>query len=113
LKAIKRARKGDGPTFIEAKTIRFREHDIGTPDLLGATPRTKQQIDQLRARDPVELALRHVRDHKILSEAEIDEIYETVDAEVAAAEKFADDSPIPDVTEAELMQDVFFEGAKA
>jgi pyruvate dehydrogenase E1 component alpha subunit len=111
LKAIKRAREGKGPTFIEAKTIRFREHDIGTPDLLGSAPRTKKQIDQLRARDPVEIATRHVREKGIFSEDEIAAIYEAAQAEVEAAEKFADDSPIPDVTEADLMKQVFYNGA--
>ncbi len=35
LDAIAHARAGKGPTFVECKTFRYNEHDIGTPDLKG------------------------------------------------------------------------------
>ncbi len=43
LSAIERARTGKGPTFIEAKTIRFKEHDMGTPDLKGWEERYSEE----------------------------------------------------------------------
>lgn len=113
LRAIKRARSGQGPTFIEAKTIRFREHDIGTPDLLGSTPRTKEQIKQLRARDPVEIATRRVLETSLLTQDEIDAIYAATQVEIDAAEQFADESPVPSITEQELLQDVFYDRSRA
>ena len=34
LEAIARARRGDGPTLIEAETYRFRGHSLADPDEL-------------------------------------------------------------------------------
>ncbi len=39
--AIARARRGDGPTLIEAETYRFRGHSLADPDEL----RTKEEKD--------------------------------------------------------------------
>jgi pyruvate dehydrogenase E1 component alpha subunit len=34
LEAIERARRGDGPTLIEAETYRYRGHSLADPDEL-------------------------------------------------------------------------------
>ena len=39
--AIARARRGEGPTLIEAETYRFRGHSLADPDEL----RTKEEKD--------------------------------------------------------------------
>ena len=39
--AIARARRGDGPTLIEAETYRFRGHSLADPDEL----RSKEEKD--------------------------------------------------------------------
>lgn len=95
LKAIERARKGEGPSFIECKTQRYHEHDIGTPDLVGDVPRTKEEIDKLRERDPVQICEKQLLKDKVLTKKMIDNIKAEAKAECDKAEKFTDDSPLP------------------
>jgi hypothetical protein len=47
--AIARARRGDGPTLIEAETYRFRGHSLADPDEL----RSKEEKAKYAARDPI------------------------------------------------------------
>ncbi|HEB27250.1 MAG TPA: thiamine pyrophosphate-dependent dehydrogenase E1 component subunit alpha [Porticoccus sp.] len=107
LKAIAKARAGGGPTFLECKTLRFNEHDIGTPDLGGWEERSEQEHAEMREREPVALATAKVLDEGILSQEEIEAIREQALAEIAAVEKFADDSEIARPSEEELMAAVF------
>lgn len=105
--AIERARAGKGPTFIEAKVLRFTEHDIGTPDLRGWELRSEEEHAEMREREPVTLATSRVLAENILSQEEIDQIVADAEAEIAGIETFADDSPIARPSEAELLADVF------
>lgn len=45
--AIARARRGDGPTLIEAETYRFRGHSLADPDEL----RKKEEKDHYQVPD--------------------------------------------------------------
>jgi len=107
LKAIAKARAGDGPTFVECKTLRYNEHDIGTPDLGGWEERSEQEHAEMREREPVALATARVLDENILSQDEIDAIYTGALDEIAGVEQFADDSEIAMPSEEELMAAVF------
>lgn len=107
LKAIQRAREGQGPTFIEAKTLRFNEHDIGTPDLKGWEDRSDEEHAEMRKREPVLLATNKVLEEKILTQSEIDQIHEQAGVEITDVEKFSDESEIARPSEEELMAAVF------
>jgi TPP-dependent pyruvate/acetoin dehydrogenase alpha subunit len=107
LAAIERARAGKGPTFVEAKVLRFAEHDIGTPDLQGWEPRSEEELEELREREPVKLATKRVLEEGILTQADIDQIVAEAEAEIASIEEFADESEIARPTEAELLDAVF------
>ena len=107
LEAIERARTGGGPTFIEAKCLRFREHDIGTPDLEGWEARGKAELDAMRERDPVRIATERMRSSGAFGDAQIDAVREDALAEVARAEAFADESPIARPPVDELLAAVF------
>lgn len=50
--AVSRARAGDGPTLIEAKTLRFRGHYEGDPQ----TYRDKAELEAIKTRDPQAIA---------------------------------------------------------
>ena len=107
LEAIESCRGGAGPILIEAKTERFKEHDIGTPDLAGFTPRTKEQLQSLRARDPVKVGVERALVEGWVTQTEIDRLHEDAKAEVDDAERFADESPVARPTEQELMGAVY------
>jgi pyruvate dehydrogenase E1 component alpha subunit len=105
--AIEHARAGKGPTLVEAKVLRFAEHDIGTPDLRGWEPRGDEEREEMRKREPVTLATERVLADDILTQDEIDQIVAEATAEIAGIEEFADESPIARPPEAELLADVF------
>ena len=47
--AVDRARRGDGPTFVEALTYRHKGHSKSDQNLY----RTREEIDEWRAQDPI------------------------------------------------------------
>jgi pyruvate dehydrogenase E1 component alpha subunit len=105
--AIDRARSGRGPTFVECKVLRFKEHDVGTPDLAGYEPRTEEMREEMRNREPVKLATDRVLADGLMKQADIDAIHEEAQAEVAAAETFADESAVALPSVDELLAAVY------
>jgi pyruvate dehydrogenase E1 component alpha subunit len=103
LAAVERARAGGGPTFIECKTCRYHEHDIGTPDLVGTEARTEEEIEALRERDPVTICRDRLMTEGILTEEDVGRIAREAAAELEEAERFADESPVPDESVLETM----------
>lgn len=94
--AVARARAGEGPTLIEAKTYRFDEHAIG----LQLNYRTQEEIAEWRERDPLVLFRDQLLAEGAFEAATIDAIKDEVADEVAAAIRFAADSALPDPIEA-------------
>ena len=90
--AAARARAGEGPTFIEAKTYRFRGHSMSDP----MKYRTKEEADKAKERDPIVLYELVLRERGWIDEAGIEEINERVKAEVDEAIEFAENAPQPD-----------------
>ena len=85
--AVERARSGEGPTFVEIQTYRFRGHSMSDP----AKYRTRTELEQRKQQDPIAL----VRDRLLergVSEATLDDIDLAVDEEIDAAVRFADES---------------------
>ena len=85
--AVARARRGEGPTLIEAKTYRFFGHSRGDPQF--GPYRTKEEVEQWRKRDPILVAEKMFK----LTEAEKKAIQDEVAKEMAAAVEFAEKSP--------------------
>jgi pyruvate dehydrogenase E1 component alpha subunit len=97
MEAVDRARNGEGPSLIECKTYRFREHgefDIPTDY------RTKDEIKEWRERDPIKLFREQLLKDGIASEEELDAIDVEFETEVAEASEWAFASPEPAVEEA-------------
>ena len=109
IEAIERARTGGGPTFIEAKTLRFNEHDIGTPDLSGWEERSAEEHAEMRDREPVAIATVIALDEGWLTAADIEAMREAALREIEGVEAFADDSEIARPSVESLMQGVFAE----
>lgn len=105
--AVQRARQGDGPTLIEARTFRYMGHSMS--DAASGTYRSKEELEASRQRDPIVLLEQRMRDQGMLDDAALAEVEKSVAEEVADAVKFADESPDP-APEA-LWTDVYAEGA--
>lgn len=93
--AVADARRGQGPTLIEAITYRFDEHQVGL--FIEKNPyRSAEEVDQYKThRDPIVL-YRKVLSTEGFSDAELHSIEHEVDATVADAVQFAEQSPLPD-----------------
>jgi len=100
--AIKRARKGDGPTFLELKTYRYRGHSMSDAQKY----RTKEEVAEYQELDPIFKVLKVIQDKKYASEDEIKEIKQRVKDKVSECEKFAEESDYP---EKNIMYDVVYE----
>jgi pyruvate dehydrogenase E1 component alpha subunit len=100
--AIVRARKGDGPTFLELKTYRYRGHSMSDAQLY----RTKEEVSEYMKVDPITQVLDVIREKKYATQKEIDAIDKRVKERVAECEKFAEESPFP---EKDVMYDVVYE----
>jgi len=96
--AVERARRGDGPTLIEAKTYRFDEHCVGL--FIKGGYRTQEEMDfYMSERDPVVL-YRATLLAGGMSESTLSQIEDKAVALVDQAVQFAKDSPYPDPEEA-------------
>jgi TPP-dependent pyruvate/acetoin dehydrogenase alpha subunit len=98
--AVARARAGEGPTLIEAKTFRFMGHYFGDPSAY--IP--KGEMEAAVARDPVPAFRVRLLDQQV-PEAALAAIEAEVEAELEAAVAAALASPFPDA--AEIRRDVF------
>jgi pyruvate dehydrogenase E1 component alpha subunit len=98
--AVERARRGEGPTLIEAKTYRTRGHSRSDRNRY----RTKEEIEAWKARDPIHLFECELEALGLLERAEIETIRAAADAEIKEGVAFAEASPLPST--AELLRDV-------
>jgi pyruvate dehydrogenase E1 component alpha subunit len=93
--AVARARRGDGPTLIEAKTYRFDEHQVGLFIEKNAY-RPAEEVERYKTdRDPLVL-YRLVLSAEGFSDAELKSIEDQVATAVSEAIQFAEQSPLPD-----------------
>lgn len=100
-RAVKRAREGDGPTFLEIKTYRFRGHSMSDP----AKYRSKDEVEEYKEKDPITEVLKVIESNAWATEAEIEAINEKVRLQVEECVQFAEDSPWPD--DSELYKDIY------
>jgi pyruvate dehydrogenase E1 component alpha subunit len=94
--AVKRAREHSLPTLIEVRTYRFRGHSMSDP----AKYRTQAELDEHKKRDPLHRARTAVLEQGY-GDARMEPLEKSVEAEVADAVKFANDSPEPTLAELE------------
>jgi TPP-dependent pyruvate/acetoin dehydrogenase alpha subunit len=99
--AIGRARRGEGPSLIEARGFRYYGHFQGDATLYF----TEEEKARNRANDPIDKFRKRVLDRKFLTADELAEIDAKAQAAVEAAVKFAEESPFPDP--AEVTTDVY------
>jgi pyruvate dehydrogenase E1 component alpha subunit len=102
-KACEHARAGNGPTFLEIKTYRYRGHSMSDP----ATYRSKDEVNAYKEKDPIETTRKKILDKKFATEVELDAIEERIVSVVEASVTFSENSPYPDPSE--LFTEVYVE----
>jgi TPP-dependent pyruvate/acetoin dehydrogenase alpha subunit len=91
-RAVDKARKGAGPTFVEALTYRFHGHHVGD----GGAYRTKEeQTWWMENKDPIKLLGAVMTKAKVASTSQLEEVQQQVEDEVLAAVEFAKQAPFP------------------
>jgi TPP-dependent pyruvate/acetoin dehydrogenase alpha subunit len=90
--ASERARRGEGPTLIEAHTMRMHGH--GAHDDMSYVP--DELLQEWRGRDPIERYVERLTTDHRFPEQEIDEVRREVDDQVEEGARKALDSPMPD-----------------
>jgi len=101
--AARRARAGEGPTLVEAKTYRYLDHAANMGRRLNY--RELAEIEAWRAKDPLTLFASRLRDEMGFKPLDIEDVDEEVEREVQSALDFARNSPFPDAAGA--FTDVF------
>ncbi len=94
--AAARARAGNGPTLIEAVTYRWRGHSKSDRNRY----RSKEEIADWMARDPIARFTAELTEHGVLTAAEAETIETDAAAEIAGAVETARSAPEPDLAEA-------------
>jgi 2-oxoisovalerate dehydrogenase E1 component alpha subunit len=92
-RAVERARRGDGPTLLEARVVRLTAHSSDDND---RTYRSPRELKSMRHQDPVARFAAYLHEHELLSEADERELRAEVAAEVDAATAAAEAAPLPE-----------------
>jgi pyruvate dehydrogenase E1 component alpha subunit len=87
--AAARARAGEGATFIEAKTYRFRGHSMSDP----MKYRTKEEAEKAKERDPIVLYESTLKERGWIDGSALEDLHEKIKAEIDEAIEFAETSP--------------------
>jgi pyruvate dehydrogenase E1 component alpha subunit len=99
--ACARARKGDGPTWLDIKTYRYKGHSMSDPQKY----RTKEEVESYKSIDPLIQVHDILIKNKYASEKELEKMEELIKKEVDEAVVFAEESPEPQPHE--LYEDVY------
>jgi pyruvate dehydrogenase E1 component alpha subunit len=93
--ALERARAGEGPSLVEAKTYRYRGHSRTDP----AKYRAEGELERWKERDPIDLFGARLRDEKLLDADGQLVLRQEVQTAVDAAAEEAARAPVPTLEE--------------
>ena len=94
--AAERARKGEGPTLLEFMTYRYKGHSMSDP----AKYRTKEELEEYKQKDPIEMVRKAILANKFASEDDLSAINQKIKERVLQAVKYAEESEFPEPEEA-------------
>ncbi|HEX6589274.1 MAG TPA: pyruvate dehydrogenase (acetyl-transferring) E1 component subunit alpha [Longimicrobiales bacterium] len=92
--AIDRARADGTPTLVEARCYRFMGHSMSDP--VHGVYRTKEEVEEEKAKDPIRVLIDQLTAADLLTEDELNAMDERIKAEVEDAAEFAENSPDPE-----------------
>lgn len=101
--AVERARNGEGPTFLEIRTYRYRGHSMSDP----AKYRSKEEVEEYKMRDPLETTLHKILDKKYATQKEIDDMHDRIEKEIEACVHFSEESAYPD--DSAVFEDIYMQ----
>jgi pyruvate dehydrogenase E1 component alpha subunit len=99
--SLKCARDERKPQLVEAVTYRYRGHSMADPEEY----RSKEEVEEWRERDPIKAFAKRLVDEGVLEEDEVEQMDEEAIERVDEAQRFADESPFPDLDS--LYDDVY------
>ena len=102
--AVRRAKAGEGPTLIEAKTYRWEGHVVGEQAFVGEY-RDPNEVEAAKQRCPIKLFGERVVATGFIAVPELERVQTEVQQELDDAVAFAQSSPPPEIAEA--TRDVF------
>lgn len=103
-KLVERARRGEGPAFLECRTYRYYGHHVG--DINRTYYRSKEEEQEWREnRDPLKTLEEKLIGQELTDQAVLDRIRADVKAEIEAGVQFAVDTPYPD--QSQVTEDVY------
>ena len=100
-KAGKYVREGNGPYIIEVQTYRYRGHSMSDP----AKYRTKEELQNYKETDPIEIVKKDMLKKKFANEKDIEKINKEILDEIKNAADYALNSQYP--KDSELYTDVY------
>ncbi|AKD58817.1 pyruvate dehydrogenase (acetyl-transferring) E1 component subunit alpha [Spirosoma radiotolerans] len=102
-RAAERARAGEGPTFLEFRTYRYRGHSMSDPQKY----RSKDEVEKYKLRDPIEQVKVAILEKGFATEEDLAAIDQKIKGIVDESVKFAEESPYPSPEEA--FKDVYMQ----
>jgi 2-oxoisovalerate dehydrogenase E1 component alpha subunit len=96
--AAERARAGEGPTLVEVLVSRMTPHSSDDDD---RTYRSREEVEQMKADDPLPKFEQELKSEGILTEEKIKELEEKARHEIQEAVEFAEAAEYPDISEAQ------------
>lgn len=91
LKAVERARHGEGPSFIEARTYRFLDHGM----YYVGEYRAKEEVEEWKKLDPIKKLRCILLEKRVVSEEELNKIHDEIEKELDGSVEFAEKSEYP------------------
>jgi pyruvate dehydrogenase E1 component alpha subunit len=102
--AINRAKKGKGPTLIEAKTYRIKGHFVGDPEEY----RSREEVQNIfKKDDPIKIFEKKALSKSFITYKKMDQIKQRIKKIIIEAVNFARNSPFPEPKD--LFDDVYIE----